>query len=57
MWDREVSAVEIERATGIHATTISRIIHNKHANVEMDTIDRLCIFFKCKVSDLLEFEQ
>ena len=56
MWDRDVTAVEINRITGIGVGTISGIIRGKHTNVELDTIDRLCKFFNCKVSDLLEFQ-
>jgi putative transcriptional regulator len=55
MWERDVSAVEIQRATGIHTNTISGIIHGKRTNVELDTLDKLCKFFDCKLTDLLEF--
>lgn len=57
MWDREVTAVEIQRVTGIGANTISYIIHGKHTNLTLDTIDKLCTFFDCKLTDLLEFRK
>ncbi|MDR1167302.1 MAG: helix-turn-helix transcriptional regulator [Heliobacteriaceae bacterium] len=55
MWDKDVSAVDIQRATGIHANTVSGIIRGKRKNIELDTIDKLCKFFDCTLTDLLEF--
>ncbi len=55
MWDADVTAVKISEVTGISKTTISNIIRGKQKNVELDTIDVFCKFFKCKISDLLEF--
>ena len=55
MWDKNITAIDIQRETGIHATTISKIIHNKHTNIGLETIDKLCEALDCKVQDLLEF--
>ncbi|MBO6088061.1 helix-turn-helix transcriptional regulator [bacterium] len=57
MWDKNITAVQIQKETGIHATTISRIIHNKHVNFGLDTVDKLCDVLDCRVQDLLEFER
>ena len=43
MWDKYITAVEIQHQTGIHATTISKIIHNKYKNIGLDTVDKLCL--------------
>ena len=57
MWDKYMTAVEIQRQTGIHATTISKIIHNKYTNIGLDTVDKLCDVLDCRIQDLLEFER
>ncbi len=57
MWDRNISAVQIQRETGIHAATISRIINGKHHNLGLDTIDKLCDVLDCKIQDLLIYER
>ena len=57
MWEREISAIEIQKRTGIHATTISKIINNKHKNIGLETIDRLCEVLNCKIQDLLEYKK
>lgn len=57
MWERNLSAVEIQRLTGIHATTISKIINGKHTNFGLDVVDKLCDVLDCTVQDLLKFEK
>lgn len=55
MWDRDMTAVAVHRATGISQSIISEIIHNKRVNVGLDIINKLCVFFECDINDLLEF--
>ena len=55
MWEKNLTAIAIQKETGIHPTTISRIIHGKHNNLTIDIIDRLCSVLDCKIQDLLEF--
>lgn len=57
MWEKNISAVQIQKETGIHAATISRIINGKHNNLGLDTVDRLCEVLDCKLSDLLIYER
>ncbi len=57
MWDRDVSAVKIQDATGISTTTISNIIHGKQTNLRLDTIEKLCVFLECELTDLLELKK
>ncbi len=54
MWDADVTAVEIERTAGVGANTISRIIHGRNTNITLETVEKLCRFFNCKLTDLLE---
>ena len=55
MWDRNVTAVAIHKATGISQSIISEVIHNKRVNLGLDMINKLCIFLKCDICDILEF--
>ena len=57
MWERNISAVQIQKETGIIAATISRIINKKHNNLSLETIDRLCDVLDCKIQDLLIYER
>jgi putative transcriptional regulator len=55
LWDKELTAVAVHKATGISQSIISEIIHNKRVNVGLDIINKLCIFLECDISDILEF--
>lgn len=55
LWDRNITAVSVHRATGISQSILSEIIHNKRVNVGLDIINKLCIFLKCDLYELLEF--
>ena len=57
MWEKGISAVDIQRETGIHATTISKIINGKHKNFGLETIDKLCNILDCRIQDLLKHER
>ncbi|MDR1167913.1 MAG: helix-turn-helix transcriptional regulator [Heliobacteriaceae bacterium] len=56
MWDRDdVTAMQVHEATGISMNTLTLIKKHNHTNVKLETVDKLCKFFKCNISDLLEF--
>ena len=57
MWEKNISAVQIQRETGINSATISRIINKKHNNLSLETIDRLCDVLDCRIQDLLIYER
>lgn len=52
---RVVQLKEIAEATGIHRVTLSKIANNKRYNVGVDTIEKLCAYFRCGVGDILEY--
>ena len=54
MWEKNISAVEIQKKTGIHATTISKIINGKHTNFGLDTVEKLCFVLNCNIEDLIQ---
>ena len=55
MGERKMKVVDVARETGLHRNTIT-LLYNETANrVDLDTIDRLCKLFSCKVSDLFEY--
>lgn len=44
---------DVAEATGVHTVTLSKIAKNRGYNPSLETIDKLCEFFDCDVSDLL----
>lgn len=54
LWQRNVSGVELHKATGISQAKISEIIRGKRTNITLDTVEKICLFLDCKISDLIE---
>ena len=52
---RRLTMTEISEATGIVRTTLSRMVGPKHFNTTTDNLERLCKFFGCQVSNLVEY--
>lgn len=57
MWQKNISATEINKLTGLSTTLISQIINGKHINIRLETVDKLCEVLDCRIQDLLEFER
>lgn len=55
MWNRNVTAAEINRATGLNRANLSNIVRNKHTNVGLETLNILCNYLKCDLHDLVEY--
>ncbi|WP_367183491.1 helix-turn-helix domain-containing protein [Ferrovum sp.] len=55
MGERKLRIADVARETGLHRNTITLLYDETANRVEMDTIERLCRLFNCRVGDLLEF--
>ena len=55
LWEKNISAAEINRATGLNKANLSNIMRHKHTNVGLDTINTLCEYLHCDLNDLLEY--
>ena len=51
---RRITVLEISEATGINRMTISKLMNKHGANVQTDNLDRLCVYFGCRIEDLVE---
>ncbi|NML48020.1 helix-turn-helix transcriptional regulator [Ramlibacter sp. G-1-2-2] len=52
---RRIEIGEISVATGIHRSTLSRVLNKPGVNLTADNMSRLCGFFGCTLSDLAEY--
>ena len=57
LWQKNVSGVELHKATGISQAKISEIIRGKRTNITLDTVEKICLFLDCKISDLIEISK
>ncbi len=55
-WEHRTTAEEVRCATGISASTLSNIRNGKNINISIKTLDKLCQYFNCSVSSILEYE-
>lgn len=53
--DRRITIAEIADTVGIHRMTLSKMINRRGYNTGTENLDRLCIYFKCEIGDLVEF--
>jgi putative transcriptional regulator len=52
---RRIELGEVAEATGIHRSTLSRIVNVRGANVTAANMDRLCAYFGCALGELAEY--
>jgi putative transcriptional regulator len=55
MGENKLNMADIERETGISRKTISNLYYEKTTMYDQDILDKLCKFFKCGISELLEY--
>ena len=55
IWERRTTAEEIFQQTGISKSTLSTIRNDKNTNISINTLNKLCKYFKCKVGDIMEY--
>ena len=56
LWARDISSLELHRATGISQSKISEIIRGKRTNITLETVEKICVFLKCNIQDLIEIK-
>ena len=49
---RRIELGEVAEATGIHRTTLSKIVNRRGYNATTHNLDRLCAYFACSLADL-----
>lgn len=53
--NRRIAYRDIKEATGIAESTISALANNEVRLYAASTLSRLCFYFNCPISELLEF--
>ena len=56
MGEHKMNIADVARETGLNRNTITLLYRETASRVELETIDKLCDLFNCKVGDLLERE-
>lgn len=56
MGEHKMNIADVARETGLNRNTITLLYRETASRIELETIDKLCELFNCKVGDLLEKE-
>jgi putative transcriptional regulator len=51
---RVVTISEVAQATDIHRMTLSKLANHRGYNPTADVLDRLCMYFGCRIEQLVE---
>jgi putative transcriptional regulator len=57
MAKRFLKLSQVAKETGISRTTLTNIYYSKNKMINLDTLDKLCKYFDCQITDILKFEQ
>ncbi len=52
--DNKMNKTDLQECVGITSRTIAKM--GKDENVNMDTLGKLCEYFQCDISEILEYE-
>lgn len=55
MGERKLKVADVARAIGVHRNSITLLYDETATRVDLETLNKLCIYFQCGVDDLLEF--
>ena len=55
MGDRRLTIQDVARGTGLSRKTVGELYHATSTRIDLETLDRLCAFFKVGPSDIFEW--
>lgn len=55
LWEKEMTAAEVSRRTGLNKANLSNIMRNKNQNVGLQTINTLCNCLGCDFHELVVY--
>lgn len=53
LWEKNISGMELHKATGISRAKFSEIIRGKRTNITLDTVEKICLYLDCKIEQLI----
>lgn len=55
VWKHKVRGYQVAEATGLSTATISKLMQGENIDVKLSTIDKLCKYFNCTLSEIIEY--
>lgn len=58
MWKNRIASInQLSIATEISRQTLHRLDNGEAAGIQLETLEKLCDFFKCEITDLFEIQK
>ena len=54
--EKRLSIADVSRDTGINRGVITRLYHETAIRVDLDVVERLCLYLECDLADLFSLE-
>lgn len=55
MGDRLIKITQMANDTGLSRTTITNLYYRRTAQIDLRTLNKICTYLQCGVSDILEY--
>jgi putative transcriptional regulator len=55
MGEKKIRIADLARKTKLHRNTLSLLYNETAVRVDIETIEKLCMFFNCQVGELFEY--
>ena len=54
MGEHKMKIADVARETGLNRSTVTALYNETATRIDLDTVEKLCSFFKCEIGELLE---
>jgi len=51
---KRLKITDVVRDTGINRSTVTRLFHETTTRIDFETLEKLCVYLGCDISELLE---
>ena len=52
--EKKLKISDVVKNTGLNRGTVTRMYHESAQRIELDALDKLCVYLNCELSELLE---
>ncbi len=57
MGERKLKIADVARDLDVHRNTITLLYYEKAKRIDFEVLDKLCKYFDCQVSDIIEYKK
>jgi putative transcriptional regulator len=57
MGEQKLKIADVARDIDVHRNTITLLYYEKAKRIDFKVLDKLCEYFSCSVSDILEYKK